>query len=238
MRSKLAKHGSEIFDTYELLEMLLYHMIPYKDTNPIAKRLLRRFGDLSGVLSASREELTDVPEIGERSAALICAVNAVSEVLRYEVAKPEQNSFNSYVAVGEYFVKYFKAHPKERVAAMIFDNAMRLLDTFGFEARLDSATIKPKLFVDPVIRTRAAVIITASTNLYPSIPPTDSERATVKMINLAMQDIFILHAEHYSVTGDTYFPAMNGIVPRSFVQTPEIHGFIESLPKCEEVDGE
>ena len=48
MRKKLLKHGQDIFDTYELLEMLLYHVIPYKDTNPIAKRLLYAFGSLDG----------------------------------------------------------------------------------------------------------------------------------------------------------------------------------------------
>ena len=39
MRAKLKAHGARVFDTYELLEMLLYYVVPYKDTNPIAKRL-------------------------------------------------------------------------------------------------------------------------------------------------------------------------------------------------------
>ena len=49
MRRKFLSYGPRIFDTYELLEMLLYHVIPYKDTNPIAKRLLMEFGSLEGV---------------------------------------------------------------------------------------------------------------------------------------------------------------------------------------------
>ena len=53
MRRKFLSYGSRIFDTYELLEMLLYHAIPYKDTNPVAKRLLMEFGSLEGVLTAS-----------------------------------------------------------------------------------------------------------------------------------------------------------------------------------------
>ena len=60
MREKLLLHGARIFDTYELLEMLLYHSIPYKDTNPVAKRLLHRFGGLDGVFTASHEELCEV----------------------------------------------------------------------------------------------------------------------------------------------------------------------------------
>ena len=47
MRSKLESYGPRIFDTYELLEMLLYYVIPYRDTNPIAKRLLAAFGSLA-----------------------------------------------------------------------------------------------------------------------------------------------------------------------------------------------
>ena len=43
MRRKFLSYGPRIFDTYELLEMLLYYAIPYKDTNPIAKRLLMEF---------------------------------------------------------------------------------------------------------------------------------------------------------------------------------------------------
>ena len=41
MYEKLATFGCEVFNTYELLEMLLYSVVPYKDTNPIAKRLLK-----------------------------------------------------------------------------------------------------------------------------------------------------------------------------------------------------
>ena len=32
--------------------MLLYYSVPYRDTNPIAKRLLHAFGGLEGVLTA------------------------------------------------------------------------------------------------------------------------------------------------------------------------------------------
>ena len=69
MRAKLLSHGRSIFDTYELLEMLLYGTIPYKDTNPIAKRLLDRFGSLDGVLCAEEDELCSVETIWRSSPA-------------------------------------------------------------------------------------------------------------------------------------------------------------------------
>ena len=57
MRRKFSDFGDIVFDTYELLEMLLYYTVPVRDTNPLAKRLLVEFGSLDGVLSASKENL-------------------------------------------------------------------------------------------------------------------------------------------------------------------------------------
>ena len=68
MRNKFIDHGREIFNTHELLEMLLFHAVKYKNTNTIARNLLLRFSTLDGVLSASREELIAIPDFGEITA--------------------------------------------------------------------------------------------------------------------------------------------------------------------------
>ena len=60
MKEKLMLFGDQIFDDHELLEMLLYHAIPMRDTNPIAHRLLAVFGSVEGVFSATKEELMSV----------------------------------------------------------------------------------------------------------------------------------------------------------------------------------
>ena len=92
MRSKLETYGPRIFDTYELLEMLLYYVIPYKDTNPIAKRLLDAFGSLDGVLSADPKDLAEVDGIGGRCADFIVRVG---DIMTQDAA----NSFGCYVDV-------------------------------------------------------------------------------------------------------------------------------------------
>ena len=37
---------------YEFLELLLFHAVPRRDTKPLAKRLIDRFGSLAAVLAA------------------------------------------------------------------------------------------------------------------------------------------------------------------------------------------
>ena len=81
MRRKLFDYSRRVFDTYELLEMLLYYSVKLRDTNPVSKALLQRFSSLNGVLHAEYSELISVDGVGEKSARLICGVNRLHKAL-------------------------------------------------------------------------------------------------------------------------------------------------------------
>ena len=126
MRAKLEAYGPRIFDTYELLEMLLYYAIPYRDTNPIAKRLLAAFGSLDGVLSASKEELAKVDGIGEKCAELITLVGRVIvEDMSLSARRPVR-VFDDYHDTGRFLVSHFEESGAS-VCMMMLDSGMRLI---------------------------------------------------------------------------------------------------------------
>ncbi|MBQ5442650.1 MAG: hypothetical protein IIT47_03690, partial [Oscillospiraceae bacterium] len=52
-KEQFLRHGLDAFADHEALELLLYYAIPRSDTNPVAHRLMERFGSLEGVFSAS-----------------------------------------------------------------------------------------------------------------------------------------------------------------------------------------
>ena len=70
-KEQFREHGLDAFADHEALELLLYYAIPRQDTNPIAHRLIERFGSLEGVFSAPAYELRKVEGVGENAAALI-----------------------------------------------------------------------------------------------------------------------------------------------------------------------
>lgn len=59
---------------HELLEVLLFGVIPRVNTNPIAHNLLDKFGTMSGVFNASYEQLVTVEGVGEKTARHIVCV--------------------------------------------------------------------------------------------------------------------------------------------------------------------
>ena len=71
LTKRFAQQGFEGFEDHELLEFLLFYALPRVDTNPIAHRLIERFGSLAGVLEADAKDLTQVSGMGPKAAAFL-----------------------------------------------------------------------------------------------------------------------------------------------------------------------
>ena len=67
IRDRVKKEGLDNFQDYQVLEYALSFVIPYKDTNPLAHRLINKFGSLAGVLEADEEQLKEMDGMGEVS---------------------------------------------------------------------------------------------------------------------------------------------------------------------------
>ena len=61
---------------YELLELLLMYAIPRRDVKPLAKKLIKTFGDIGLVLNASKQDLIEKGELTPNVVALLKAVSA------------------------------------------------------------------------------------------------------------------------------------------------------------------
>ncbi|MBQ4053151.1 MAG: hypothetical protein IJD33_02300, partial [Clostridia bacterium] len=56
---------------HEWLEALLYNAVPRRNTNELAHALLKRFGSVQGVLSATMDELQSVDGVGSSVASYL-----------------------------------------------------------------------------------------------------------------------------------------------------------------------
>lgn len=76
LKDRLRKSGRKALADYELLELLLAYAVPRKDTKPLAKTLLQRFGTFQAVLDAPFERLEETPGIGGHASTLMGLMKA------------------------------------------------------------------------------------------------------------------------------------------------------------------
>ena len=74
MRQRVQLIGFEGLEPHEVIEFLLYYVIPRRDVNELAHRLIDRFGSVRGVLCAGIPELKSVHGVGERTARWLALV--------------------------------------------------------------------------------------------------------------------------------------------------------------------
>ena len=211
MRDKLLTHGARIFDNYELLEMLLYYTIPYKDTNPIAKRLLAEFGSLDGVLSAPKERLAEIVGVGERTAELIKAVNDASGALFLNFEE-ESTVYDDYDLIGRRFVEYFSGCKTYAIAMLVLDNSMRerAMVTVFEDTKYSSAAVTARPFVSEALLADASIVVVARNHPFGPCCSFAEDHVTSHMIGNAMEQLGILMVEDYVVSGKQYLGTKAG----------------------------
>ena len=210
MKEKLVSFGDRIFHTYELLEMLLYYVIPYKDTNPISKALLKRFSGIDGVLSASYDELLAIEGVGPKAAELIYAVGRVNP---YDEDKGKRReSFSRLESFGEYFVKLFRGAKTQAVYLALLDNKGELIDTVKIcESDYSLGTVRSELFIDKILKSGATFAVVAHNHPYGPLIPSEGDLATNSMIVNDARRAGTPIGEHFIVSGDSYLGFMNNV---------------------------
>ncbi len=225
MRDKLLDHGGRVMQNYELLEMLLFYIIPCKNTNPIAKRLILKFGSLDGVFAAKREELCSVEGVGTAVADFLLRV---SDLICEKKSEANGESFDDYEKVGRFLAEKLSGERGYKSVMLVFDNRMNLLAyKVIYELEYSSGAVIPESFIDFAVKTRAAVAITAHNHPYGPLFPTIGDMATNNAVSAAFRMAGINHVEHYIISGNRFMGISNQF-NLNLVQSPELDRFYKS----------
>ena len=71
MKDRFLTSGLSGFSDHEILELLLFYALPYRDTNDLAHTLVSRFGSWVQVVDADYADLTAVPGVTPHVATLL-----------------------------------------------------------------------------------------------------------------------------------------------------------------------
>ena len=122
MRMRFAQQGGfSGFAEHEVLEYILYLAIPRRDTNPLAHRLIDRFGSLCQVLEASEADILTVEGAGPAVARLLTTMHAANRYYSQSRARAPR-AFQDLEEVAAYLIPQFYGAVTEQVYVLFLDD--------------------------------------------------------------------------------------------------------------------
>jgi len=183
LRQRFLKGGADALPDYELLEMVLFPAQPRRDTKPLAKALLKRFGSFAEVISAEPAELEQVADCGRAAIIALKTVQAAAlRLARDEViARPVLSSWKKLMD----YCRASMAYEKTERFRVLYLNRKNVLiaDEVQQKGTVDHTPVYPREVVKRALELGATALIMVHN--HPSGDPTPSA-ADVEMTREVM----------------------------------------------------
>ncbi len=197
MKSRLLKNGSAGLDELDLLEMLLYYVVPRIDTRDMAITLLDRFGSIEGILDAEQGKVSETAGLKDNAEVLFVLLREL--FLRYGGTK-SQASILEPEKMKQYLVDIYKGITAETVYALYFSESGELVGKQPiFRGEISSARFSLRAVTEGVIRSGGCSVVLAHNHPSDVLVPSEDDILSTNRIaaHLAANDIELI--EHYIV---------------------------------------
>ena len=172
LRARFAEAGPEALADYEMLELLLFRVIPHRDVKALAKDLLEAFGDFSGVLGAPVERLAEIRGMGPASARELKIIQAAGLRL-LQTSLKNQPVVSSWQALKDYCRAALAQERREQFRVLFLDRKNRLMaDEVQNRGTVDHTPVYPREVLRRALELEASALILVHN--HPSGDPTPS----------------------------------------------------------------
>ncbi len=196
LRQRFTDGGPDALPDYEMLELVLFRAIPRQDVKPLARRLLDRFGDFNGVVSAAPARLAQEHGVGN---AVICELKiieaAAQRLSRARIMhRPVLSGWDALLgycqtAMAHRETEQFRVFFLDRKNVLIADEAQA-------KGTVDHVPVYPREVVKRALELNASALILVHN--HPSGDPTPSQ-ADIDMtqqVQYAAQALGIVVHDH------------------------------------------
>ncbi len=178
LRTRFLKGGADAMPDYELLELTLFAAVPRRDTKPLAKALLARFGSFAEVIAAPAARLMEIKGVGESVVQQLKIVEAAA----HRSAKTRvinRPALSSWTALLDYCTAAMARVTNEEFRVLFLDRKNVLIaDEVENRGTVDHTPVYPREIVKRALELSASSIILVHN--HPSGDPTPS-RADIAM---------------------------------------------------------
>jgi DNA repair protein RadC len=199
MRARLLAAGPQALADHEMLEMVLFLALPRRDTKPLARALLARFGSFAGAIAAPAVELCTIDGLAEAGVAALKLVQgaALRLALAEVINRPVMGNWDRLMA---YLTATLAREPVEQFRVLFLDTRNRLLaDEAMGRGTVNHTPVYPREVVKRALELHATALILVHN--HPSGDPTPSAadidmtreiRGAAAALSIALHDHVII----------------------------------------------
>lgn len=207
LRARFEKTGFEGFAEHEAVELLLTLCIPRVDVKPLARELVKRFGNLRGVLDAPPEALKEHKGMGAVAPiALRIIREATSLYLRQGLEeKPILNSIDKLadfwrIRIGDLKHEVFEVAYLNKSYSLVTEGVERMQ-----EGDLDRAAIYPRRILEAALRRKASGLVFAHNHPSGKPLPSAEDRTLTQVLVEAAKAVGIQVIDHIIIAPEGMF---------------------------------
>ncbi|MCD4763225.1 MAG: DNA repair protein RadC [Desulfobacterales bacterium] len=212
LRERLQKAGRQAFADHELLELLLTYAIPRKDTKPIAKALINRFGSFTAIFDQPKERLIEIKGIGPYTATFFQAIREF--MVRYLEQEVEYaKTISSPEDIANFIRTHLGANQREYLMILCLNDANKLLHHSNvIEGTVDRAPFYPREILKAALIYNATALILVHNHPSGDPVPSENDHKITKRLEKLAQEFDIKLLDHLIVTPRKAFSMKTGVL--------------------------
>lgn len=202
LRERFARGGIPALSDYEVIELMLTLCIPRIDVKPIAKDLVKEFGNLRGILDADRAKLMKARGIGGSAAACIAFIKSLITLYHREELEIPQVEIPTIDKLIKYFKSKISAETREVVEMVCLDSGLKIVpdgDVRVCEGSVNNANADIRKIIETAIRLGASSIAIAHNHPSGDPRPSFEDIRFTKKLSYACRPINLSLIEHIIV---------------------------------------
>ncbi|PSP14291.1 MAG: hypothetical protein BRC50_04290 [Cyanobacteria bacterium SW_11_48_12] len=205
LRERFRSTNGEGFQDYEWLELLLTYAIPRGDVKPIAKGLLEKFGSLSAVLKASRDEVQEVKGVGEVTSTFFPLLKLISARYLEEELKSGEALDGPEEVVG-FARTRLAGEDTEQFLVVYLDKGNNLLKSEIIEeGTVDQLKLYPRKILEEALEVGCSRLVIVHNHPSGVTEPSLEDEKLTRQLEKSLDPLSLKLIDHIIVTDDGYY---------------------------------
>lgn len=204
LREKLRSSKRGTLQDYEILEVLLFSAVQRIDVKPIAKKLIKHFGSLAGLLQAIVDEIANISGINDNiTAAIMCAQEIIERTLKHKVQP--QSMLSNWKELIEYLRYSVGCNTIEQLRTLYFNKRCNIIKETLQEGTIDQTPIYIREIIKQALLIGATAIVISHNHPSGNTRPSKADVVNTTKLVDACKSVNITLIDHIIISKVSYF---------------------------------